>query len=249
MGDELSRLSAMGINAGKLASMIDHTFLKAAGEPDAVAKLCDEAKEYGFIVAMVNPAEVKKAVMLLKGSSVRVGTVIGFPLGQNTAKIKVAEAQDAIENGAKDIDYVINVRLLKAACGGCPEAEKVLKDELMALASVKASAFDLVTKLIIETCYLTDEEKVYASLAAKEAGFDFVKTSTGFGTGGATVHDVALMRKTVGYEMGVKASGGIRDVETALALIEAGATRLGCSAGIDIIRSLNYNKRILSNLF
>ena len=222
----------------ELAAKIDHTFLKAAGDPDAVKDLCHEAAEYGFACAMVNPAEVKNAAKFLKGKNVRVGTVVGFPLGQATAKMKVLEAQEAIKNGARDIDFVVNVRLLKAAAHEDAKALAALEDELEACAAVKTCAEGVVTKLILECCYLTDAEKVLACRLAKKAGFDFVKTSTGFGSGGATAEDVALMRKTVGKMMGVKAAGGIRTTDDALKMIEAGANRLGCSASVAIVQGV-----------
>lgn len=217
----------------ELAASIDHTFLKAAGDPDAVERLCAEAKRYHFACAMVNPAEVTRAAALLDGSDVRVGTVVGFPLGQNTVRIKCAEAVEAVRDGATDIDYVLNIRDLRTR-----PSEAVAEDlALMNLAPKKVSD-DVVTKLIIECCYLTDDEKVLACRLAKRAGFDFVKTSTGFGSGGATAEDVALMRKTVGKTMGVKAAGGIRTLADALKMIEAGANRLGCSAGVEIVDAL-----------
>lgn len=179
---------------------------------------------------MVNPAEVAKAAALLDGSGVRVGTVVGFPLGQNTVSVKCYEAVEAVRNGATDIDYVLNLRDLRSK-----PSESVLEDlQLMNLAPKKVSD-DVVTKLIIECCYLSDDEKVLACRLAKKAGFDFVKTSTGFGSGGATVEDVALMRKTVGKSMGVKAAGGIRTLDDALKMLAAGANRLGCSAGVEIV--------------
>ena len=225
-----------------IAKYIDHTFLKAAGELDAVRRLCREAKKFGFASVCVNPAEVKLASKLLKGSNVKVCTVVGFPLGQNDASIKAEEAALAIRDGARELDFVINVRLLKAAAKGGKSALASLQKELMLCAAVKGCGEavrlgrpEIVTKLIIECCYLTDAEKVLACRLAKAAGFDFVKTSTGFGTGGATVHDVKLMRRIVGKKMGVKAAGGIRTREDALAMIAAGATRLGCSAGVAIV--------------
>jgi deoxyribose-phosphate aldolase len=216
----------------KLAALIDHTFLKAAGSPDAVDVLCAEAREYAFACAMVNPAEVAKAVSLLDGSSVRVGTVVGFPLGQNTIRTKCAEAIEMVEAGALDIDYVLNIRDLRSK-----PSEEVLEDLTLLNLAPKKVCDDVVTKLIIECCYLTDDEKVLACRLAKKAGFDFVKTSTGFGSGGATPEDVALMRKTVGKTMGVKAAGGIRTLEDAMKMIEAGANRLGCSAGVSIVNA------------
>ena len=216
----------------KLAALIDHTFLKAAGSPDAVDVLCAEAREYAFACAMVNPAEVAKAASLLDGSSVRVGTVVGFPLGQNTVRTKCAEAIETVEAGALDIDYVLNIRDLRSK-----PSEEVLEDLTLLNLAPKKVCDDVVTKLIIECCYLTDDEKVLACRLAKKAGFDFVKTSTGFGSGGATPEDVALMRKTVGKTMGVKAAGGIRTLEDAMKMIEAGANRLGCSAGVSIVNA------------
>jgi deoxyribose-phosphate aldolase len=216
----------------KLAALIDHTFLKAAGEPDAVERLCAEARKYKFACVMVNPAEVAKAAALLDGSGVRVGTVVGFPLGQNTVRTKCAEAIEMVEAGALDIDYVMNIRDLRSK-----PSEDVLEDLMLLNLAPKKVCDDVVTKLIIECCYLTDEEKVLACRLAKKAGFDFVKTSTGFGTSGATPEDVALMRKTVGKVMGVKAAGGIRTLDDAMKMIEAGANRLGCSAGVDIVEA------------
>ena len=218
----------------ELAACIDHTFLKAAGEPDAVERLCGEARKYRFACAMVNPAEVTKAAELLDGSDVRVGTVVGFPLGQNTVKVKCFEAVEAVQNGAKDIDYVLNIRDLRTK-----PSDDVLEDLTLLNLAPKKVSDDVVTKLIIECCYLTDDEKVLACRLAKKAGFDFVKTSTGFGTGGATVADVALMRKTVGKTMGVKAAGGIRTLDDALKMLAAGANRLGCSAGVEIVGAVS----------
>ncbi len=219
------------MNARELARTIDHTFLKADGDADAIRKLCREAKHYGFASVCVNPCEVGFAAKLLKRSDVAVCTVIGFPLGQNTFSVKCAEALDAIAHGATELDFVVNVRLLKRDPDACAAELEGL------VAACRAAADGLVLKLIIECCYLTKAEKIRACKLAKKAGFDFVKTSTGFGTGGATVADVALMRRTVGEKMGVKASGGIRTRADALALLAAGATRLGCSAGVTIIKS------------
>ena len=212
-----------------IAKYIDHTFLKAGGDKDAVRKLCREAKKYGFASVCVNPAEVPLAAKLLKKSDVKVCTVIGFPLGQATTVAKAFEAMDAMENGATELDFVINVRLLKYDPEAC-------QDELSHLIeAVKGSEKSVLTKLIIECCYLTKEEKVLACKMAKKAGFDFVKTSTGFAASGATVEDVKLMRKTIGPKMGVKAAGGIRDRETALKMIKAGAIRIGTSAGLKLL--------------
>lgn len=218
-----------------LAKYIDHTFLKPDGDKDAIRKLCREAKKYGFASVCVNPSEIKLAAKLLKGSKTEVCTVIGFPLGQNTTACKCAEALEAVENGATELDFVINQRLLKYDPEACYEELANLISTCKALPTIIRKPAPL-TKLIIECCNLTKEEKILACRQAKKAGFDFVKTSTGFAKGGAIVEDVKLMRKTVGPKMGVKAAGGIRDKATALAMIEAGATRLGCSAGVEICK-------------
>ena len=214
-----------------LAALIDHTFLKAAGTADDIEKLCAEAKRYRFACAMVNPCQVPLAVRLLAPGRVRVGTVINFPLGQDRVESAVAAAALAIRDGARDIDFVLDVRKLKFG----PARE--LEADLAAMAGACRRP-GVVSKLILECCYLTDREKIKACRMAQKAGFDFVKTSTGFGSGGATVHDVALMRRTVGPTMGVKAAGGIRTLADARALIAAGATRLGCSASVAILAEL-----------
>ena len=212
-----------------IAKYIDHTFLKPAGEKDAVRKLCREAKKAKFASVCVNPCEVALAAKLLKGSTVKVCTVIGFPLGANTAEVKLFEALEAMRAGATELDFVVNQRLLKYEPKACER-------ELCALAKVcHETRKGVVLKLILECCNLTKAEIVRGCKFAKKAGFDFVKTSTGFAAGGATVEDVRLMRKTVGPGMGVKAAGGIRDRETALAMIEAGATRIGASAGLKLL--------------
>lgn len=212
-----------------LAPSIDHTFLKPAGEKSAITRLCREAKAAGFASVCVNPAEVEKAARLLRTSSVKVCTVIGFPLGANTNATKCFEACDAIEAGADELDLVVNQRLLKFAPAAC-EAEL-----LQWVRTCRTVRSDVVLKLILECCNLTKKEIALGCRIAKKVGFDFVKTSTGFGAGGATVEDVKLMRRTVGKRMGVKAAGGIRDRATAEAMLEAGATRLGCSAGMKMI--------------
>ena len=206
--------------------LIDHTLLKQDATPEQIVKLCEEAKEFHFMSVCVNPAYVPLAAQCLKGSDVKVCTVIGFPLGMNLTKTKVEEAELAIKEGATEVDMVINVGMLKAGHDDFVEEE---------IRQLKAVAGQLVLKVIIEACLLTDEEKVRACEASKRAGADFVKTSTGFSTGGATAHDVALMRKTVGPEMGVKASGGVRTHEDLLAMVEAGANRIGTSNGTKII--------------
>lgn len=206
--------------------LIDHTLLKQDASPEQIVKLCEEAKQYDFMSVCVNPAYVPLAAECLKGSTVKVCTVIGFPLGMNLTRTKVDEATLCIKQGAEEIDMVINVGMLKAGHGD------YVKEEIRLLKEVAGSK---VLKVIIETCLLTDEEKVLACKLAKEAGADFVKTSTGFSTGGATVHDVKLMRETVGPEMGVKASGGVRTHEDLIAMVEAGASRIGTSNGTKII--------------
>lgn len=212
----------------KLNKLIDHTLLKQDATPEQIVKLCEEAKEYDFASVCVNPAYVPLAASILEGSSVKVCTVIGFPLGMNLPKTKVDEAIACINQGATEIDMVINVGMLKSGNDDYVEAEiKALKDV----------AKDKVLKVIIETCLLTDEEKVRACLAAKRAGADFVKTSTGFSTGGATVEDVNLMYRTVGDELKVKASGGVRTYEDAIKMVEAGASRIGTSNGVKIVEA------------
>lgn len=212
----------------EIASYIDHTLLKPEATREQIVKLCAEAKEYNFASVCVNPCNVGAAFNELVGSPVKVCTVIGFPLGASSTFVKSVETRDAVASGADEIDMVINVGALKAK-----DYDLVRKD---IEAVVEAAGGNLV-KVIIETCLLTDEEKVKACELAKEAGADYVKTSTGFSKGGATVEDVALMRRTVGDSMGVKASGGIRDYATAKAMIDAGASRIGASAGIAIVKA------------
>ena len=209
-----------------IAAMIDHTLLKPEATPAQIEKLCAEAAEYHFASVCVNPVYIPLAARLLKGTGVKVCCVVGFPLGAVAPEQKAAEAASCAAMGAEELDMVIHVGAAKA--GDWALVQRDIEGV------VKAAAGHTV-KVIIETCLLTDEEKVKACEAAKAAGAHFVKTSTGFSTGGATTHDIALMRKTVGPEMGVKASGGIRDYETAMAMIEAGANRIGASAGIAIV--------------
>lgn len=210
----------------KYNKLIDHTILKPDASIEAIKKICQEAKEYDFMSVCVNPAYISLCKEELKGSDVKVCTVIGFPLGATLPQVKALETREAVMEGADEIDMVINVTMLKA------KNDDYVYQEIE---KVRRSCVGKVLKVIIETCLLTDEEKVRACLLAKKAGADFVKTSTGFSTGGATVHDVALMRKTVGEDMGVKASGGVRTHEDLLAMIEAGANRIGTSAGPKII--------------
>ena len=213
-----------------LARMIDHTLLKPDATADMIAQLCYEARKYHFASVCVNPSFVKLCAQLLKDTDVKVCTVIGFPLGASSTEVKVFETKDALEKGATEIDMVINIGALKAG-----DHEYVAND-IRQVVTV-AHAADALIKVIIETALLTDEEKIVACLLAKEAGADFVKTSTGFSSGGANVHDVALMRRAVGPDLGVKASGGIHTHEDAEQLVAAGATRLGASAGIKIIQA------------
>ena len=207
--------------------LFDHTILKADAGREAVKKICEEAKEYSFMSVCVNSYYTSYVAQQLKGTDVKVCTVIGFPLGQMSTRAKVAETAIAVEDGAQEIDMVINVGALK---------DKLYDVVLSDIKEVKKACGSALLKVIIETCLLTDEEKVKACELSKEAGADFVKTSTGFSTGGAKAEDVALMRKTVGDEMGVKASGGIRDRETAQMMVNAGASRLGTSATIAICK-------------
>lgn len=214
------------MNKKELAGMMDHTLLKAVATPAQITKICEEAKEIGAASVCVNPWNVKQVSGELKGSSVKVCTVIGFPLGANTSEVKAFETKDAIKNGAEEVDMVINVGALLAG-----DTESVYQD----IKKVVEAADGTTVKVIIETCYLNDEQKKQACEAALKAGADFVKTSTGFGTGGANAHDVALMRSVVGDKMKVKASGGIHNYEEAMAVVEASADRLGVSASLAIL--------------
>lgn len=208
--------------------LFDHTILKADATKEQVAKICEEALKYDFASVCVNQYYTAFVADKLKGSNVKVCTVVGFPLGMMSTKAKCFETQAAIEDGATEIDMVINVGALKDK-----EYDVVYED----IKQVKEACKDkAILKVIIETCLLTNEEKVKACELSKKANADFVKTSTGFSTGGATVEDVKLMREVVGPDMGVKASGGIRDKQTALAMVEAGASRLGTSATVEIIQ-------------
>lgn len=210
----------------KLNKYIDHTLLKADASQEQIKTLIEEAKKYDFASVCVNPTWVNFAAQALKATDVKVCTVIGFPLGANTPELKAFETSDAIQNGANEIDMVINIGALKSR-----NFDLVERD----IRAVVEAAKGTLVKVIIETCLLTDDEKVKACQIAQKAGADFVKTSTGFSTGGATVADVALMRKTVGPDMGVKASGGARSYEDALAFIKAGATRIGASSSVAIM--------------
>ncbi len=209
-----------------IAAMIDHTLLKATATSAQIEKLCEEAKTYLFASVCVNPVNVAEAARLLAGTPVKVCTVIGFPLGANTSEVKAFETMNAVSNGAQEIDMVINVGAAKAGDWATVESD---------IRAVVSAAKGNLVKVILETCYLTPDEIVCACKAAAAAGADFVKTSTGFGTGGATTEDVALMKKSIPASMCVKASGGIHTYQEALALIEAGASRIGASAGIQIV--------------
>jgi deoxyribose-phosphate aldolase len=217
--------------ASDLAQMIDHTLLKPEATPEQIDRLCAEARQYGFASVCVNPVHVQRCAKALHGSAVKVCTVIGFPLGANTSEVKVFEAVKAIQDGAAELDMVINVGALKAG-----ELAQVRQDIRLVVEAASASA--ALVKVIIEACLLTDEEKVTVCQLAKQAGADYVKTSTGFSTGGATLEDVTLMRRTVGPEMGVKAAGGVRTLADAQRMIEAGASRLGASAGVKIMSEM-----------
>lgn len=234
-----ARLTARGVNAADvptdIAGYIDHTLLKPEATPAEIEKLCKEAREYHFAAVCVNPPFVKQCADLLRGSGVQVATVVGFPLGAHTTATKVFETEQACVDGATEIDMVINVGALKA------KRDAVVRDDIRAVVEAAHRAGALV-KVIIEAALLTDEEKIRASRLSKEAGADFVKTSTGFGPGGATAHDVALMRETVGPNLGVKAAGGIRDYAQAQEMIHAGATRIGASAGVKIVQAARGEK-------
>ena len=209
------------------ASLIDHTLLKPEASEADIRKLCDEAAQFGFASVCVNPTWVKQAATFLRGTGVPVCTVIGFPLGATLPDVKAYEARRAIFNGAREVDMVINVGALKSG------DDCAVEDDIREVSDA-AHENGVLCKVIIETALLTDEEKVRACLAAKNAGADFVKTSTGFSKGGATVHDISLMRRTVGGALGVKASGGVKGIDDARAMFEAGATRIGASVGVKI---------------
>jgi deoxyribose-phosphate aldolase len=233
LNDFLKYEKSLGKNDNKIttqeiASMIDHTLLKPEATLSEIEILCDEAMKYNFASVCVNPSYVSTCFDLVKSSNVKVCTVIGFPLGATTIQSKLMEAEEAIKNGAEELDMVINVGKLKDK-----NYDFVLND-LKTIAHL-AKKHLCTSKVILETCLLNDEEKVAACLVAEEAGLDFVKTSTGFSKGGATIHDVSLMKFVIGDKLKVKASGGIRSYEDALNMINAGASRLGASAGVKII--------------
>ncbi|NDD27272.1 MAG: deoxyribose-phosphate aldolase [Proteobacteria bacterium] len=225
--DRVSAAPGVGPVGRDVGRYIDHTLLKPDATREQVVELCREAREHAFASVCVNPAFVRLAADALRGSQVGVCTVIGFPLGANTTVTKALETRDAVANGADEIDMVINVGALKAH-----NDDLVRRD----IEAVVQAADGRIVKVILETALLNDEEKVRACHLSREAGADFVKTSTGFGPGGATAHDIALMRQTVGRYMGVKASGGIRDLAGAQEMIAAGATRIGASASVKIVK-------------
>lgn len=216
-----------------IANMIDHTLLKADATKDQVEVLCQEAKTHGFFSVCVNPTWIETAIKLLKDSDVKVCTVIGFPLGATTTETKSFETKDAIQKGADEVDMVINIGKLKDG------DDDAVEQDIRGV--VEAAEGKALVKVIIETSLLTEEEKIRACKLAVTAGADYVKTSTGFSTGGATVEDIKLMRETVGPEIGVKASGGVRNREGVEAMVEAGATRIGASSSVAIVQGETGN--------
>ncbi len=217
-----------------IASLIDHTLLKPNAKRSDIKKLCDEAKKYNFWSVCVNPCFVKFCKELLKDTEVKVCTVVGFPLGATTTSVKVYEAKEAISNGADEIDMVININAMKSA-----EYDFVFED----IFAVREATKDKVLKVIIETAYLTKEEKIKVCELAGKADVDFVKTSTGFASYGATVEDVALMKSIVKEDIGVKASGGIRTLKDVISMLEAGANRIGTSSSVDIMEDRESTER------
>ncbi|WP_088070233.1 deoxyribose-phosphate aldolase [Gottfriedia luciferensis] len=215
------------------ANLVDHTLLRADAKKEEITKLVEEAKEFNFASVCINPTWVSYASELLKDSAVKVCTVIGFPLGANTPEVKAFETTNAIENGAGEVDMVINISALKE------KNDELVERDIRAV--VEAAKGKALVKVIIETCLLTDEEKVRACELSVKAGADFVKTSTGFSTGGATVEDVALMRKTVGENVGVKASGGVRSLKDVENVVNAGANRIGTSSGVKLVQGEEAN--------
>ena len=219
----------LGKSPREIAKMIDHTNLKGDATIKDIEKLCEEAKKYGFASVCVNPSYVPFSKDILKDTDIKVCTVVGFPLGANTSKIKFFETTDAVKNGADEIDMVINIGALKSS----------LDDEVKSdIVGVVAAAEGKIVKVIIETGLLNENEKLRACKACEEAGANFVKTSTGFGVSGATIEDIKLIKGNIGSNMGIKASGGIKDLKTALNMIDAGATRIGTSSGVQIIEEL-----------
>jgi deoxyribose-phosphate aldolase len=239
LGAGAGRISATGVRGSDvpkdMARYIDHTLLKPDATPTEIERLCQEAREYDFAAVCVNPSFTKMCVDLLKGTRVAVAIVVGFPLGAHTTATKVFETEQAIVDGASEIDMVLNIGALKA------KRDDYVREDIRNVVQA-AHRLCAIVKVIIEAAVLTDEEKIRACILAKEAGADYVKTSTGFGPGGATVHDVELMRRTVGPEMGVKAAGGVKTLEQAQEMIAAGATRIGASAGVKIVQEARGQK-------
>ena len=225
----------MTLTESEVAKLIDHTLLKPDATQDEIRKLCEEALQCQFASVCVNPWNVAQSAELLRGSMVKVCTVVGFPLGATLPEVKVFEAQKSIERGAQEVDMVINIGALKSGRAGAVEADI----HGVVAASHHSGA---ICKVIIETCLLRRDEKIQASLAAKNAGADFVKTSTGFSTAGATPEDLRLIRETIGPNTGIKAAGGVRTLEDLQKMVEAGATRIGASAGVKIIQQLRSGK-------
>lgn len=219
------------ITPQQLAAYFDHTQLRAYAVKADFEKLCAEAKKYGFAMVAINPGPVKLCKELLAGTKVHVGAAIGFPLGQNTLEAKAFETMDAIRNGADEIDYVINISMLKE------KNYDYIREEMAAIVQPCREA-GVLSKVIFENCYLTDEEKRSLCAIAREVGPDYIKTSTGFGTGGATFEDVALMKQAVGDGVKIKAAGGIRNLETALKMIDLGVSRIGSTASVAIVEEL-----------
>ncbi|MFP4371133.1 MAG: deoxyribose-phosphate aldolase [Halanaerobium sp.] len=222
----------MAIKPRDMAKMIDHTNLSPTSTVDDIKKLCEEAKEHEFASVCVNPIYVPLSAKLLEDSSVKVCTVVGFPLGANTTEVKSYETRNAIKNGAQEIDMVMNIGAFKSG------AYEIFKADIKAVVDATKKAgvsSDIIVKVILETCFLDEEEIVKACEIVKDSGADFVKTSTGFGDYGARVEDVSIMRKTVGRDVGVKASGGIKNFEQALEMLDAGANRIGASSGVTIV--------------
>jgi deoxyribose-phosphate aldolase len=228
-GAERFGLRAGGMYPRDIARAIDHTLLKADATRAQIEKLCEEAREHGFATVCVNPAWVRVCADRLRGSEARVCTVVGFPLGATTPEVKAFEASRVVADGACEVDMVINVGALKS------NDHRLVERDIAAVVAASHSGGALV-KVIIEAALLTDDEKVKACVLSQAAGADFVKTSTGFGPGGATAEDVALMRRVVGREMGVKAAGGVKDLKSAQQMIEAGADRIGASVGVKIVQ-------------
>lgn len=226
--EKSKKTSDIKLSAQELAGMIDHTLLKPDATLSEIKQLCDEAIQNNFASVCVNPSYAEACFEMIKSSNVKVCIVIGFPLGATTTKTKLLEAEEAIKNGAEELDMVINIGKLK------DKDYHFVYNDIKEVADLSKRNF-CTSKVIIETCLLSNEEKIVACLLSKEAGANFVKTSTGFSKSGATVHDVALMKFVVGNKLQVKASGGIRSYEDAIEMINAGATRLGASAGIKII--------------